>query len=209
MGGILSFVKDLLDEFSEAYKYAELEFYKLKTEVLELMNKAKSKGFGNPDYCEMSIKVVNRLETNVTIQTYYMENNGKVRRFTKKLDLGKLVNIPSVVKARLDKDPEVTIKLTDFEKLYEVEEKDITPSVDFNNLYKFTLKNAKGTPTCKELHIKDNLFYYQVVLVYVYADGQKELRDKYFGLIENLPKEVQDKIESTEERACFIDVTKQ
>ena len=69
------------------------------------------------------------------------------------------------------------------------------------------LKNAKGTPVRKELHIKDNLFYYQVVLVYVYSDGQKELRDKYFGLIENLPQEVQDKIESTEEKACFIDVT--
>lgn len=209
MNGFISLVKDLLDEFSEAYKYAELDFYKLKTEVVELMNKAKAKGYGNPDYCEMSIKVINRLETNVTIQTYYKESNGKVRRFTKKLDLGKLVNIPTVVKTRLDKDPEVTIKLTDFEKLYEVEEKDITSTVDFNNLYKFTLKNAKGTPTRKELHIKDNLFYYQVVLVYVYADGQKELRDKYFGLIENLPQEVQDKIESTEERACFIDVTKQ
>lgn len=207
MNSIVSFVKDLLDEFSEAYKYAELEFFKLKSEVIELINKAKAKGYGNPDYCELSIKVVNRIETNVIIEAYYKDGNGKFRRFTKKIDLGKLVDIPSVVKARLEKDSEVSIKLSDFHKLYEVEEKDITPSVDFKNLETFSLKNAKGMPARKELHIKDNLFYYQVVLVYVYLDGEKELRVKNFGIIENLPKEVLDKIESSEEKACFIDVT--
>ena len=205
--GIISLIKEFLDEFSEAYKYAELEFYKLKTEVIELMNKARAKGYGNPDYCELSIKVVNRMETDVTIQTYYKDDNGKFRRFTKKLDLGKLVNIPSLVNSRLKKDSEVSIKLTDFQKLYEAEEKDITPTVDFKHLYTFSLKNAKGTPVRKELHIKDNLFYYQVVLVYVYSDGEKEIRNKYFGTILNLPTKVMEKIESTEEKAWYIDVT--
>lgn len=204
---IISLIKEFLDELSEAYKYAELEFYKLKTEVIELMNKARAKGYGNPDYCELSIKVVNRMETDVTIQAYYKDGNGKFRRFTKKLDLGKLVNIPSLVNSRLKKDSEVSIKLTDFQKLYEAEEKDITPTVDFKHLHNFSLKNAKGTPVRKELHIKDNLFYYQVVLVYVYSDGEKEIRNKYFGTILNLPTEVMEKIESTEEKACYIDVT--
>ncbi len=203
----VSFVKEFLDEFAEAYKYAELEFYKLKTEVIELMNKARAKGYGNPDYCELSIKLVNRMETDVTIQTYYKDGNGKFRRFTKKLDLGKLVNIPSLVNSRLKKDSEVSIKLTDFQKLYEAEEKDITPTVDFKHLYNFSLKNANGTPVRKELHIIDNLFYYQVVLVYVYSDGEKEIRNKYFGTILNLPTEVMEKIESTEEKACYIVVT--
>lgn len=205
--GFISIVKEFLEEFSEAYKYAELDFYKLKTEVVELMNKAKAKGYGNPDYCEMTIKIVNRMETDVTIQTYYKDGNGKYRRFTKNLDLGNLVNIPNLVNSRLKKDSKVSIKLTDFHKLYEAEEKDITPNVDFKNLYGFTLKNAKDIPARKELHIKDNLFYYQVILVYVYNNGEKEIRNKYFGNITNLPIEVLDKINSTEEKACYMDVT--
>lgn len=207
MQNFISFIKDFLDEFSEAYKYAELDFYKLQTEVVELMNKAKAKGYGNPDYCELTIKVVNRLETDVTIQSYYKDGNGKYRRFTKKLDLGALTNIPTVVKSRLDRESEIKIKLSDFHKLYEVAEKEITPTVDFKHLYSFSLKNAKGVPSRKELHIKDNLFYYQVILVYVYDGGEKEIRNKYFGKILNLPLEIQEKIESTEEKACYIDVT--
>ena len=207
MQNFISFIKEFLDEFSEAYKYAELDFYKLQTEVVELMNKAKAKGYGNPDYCELTIKVVNRLETDVTIQSYYKDGNGKYRRFAKKLDLGALTNIPTVVKSRLDRESEIKIKLSDFHKLYEVTEKEITPTVDFKHLYSFSLKNAKGVPSRKELHIKDNLFYYQVVLVYVYDGGEKEIRNKYFGKILNLPLEIQEKIESTEEKACYIDVT--
>ena len=207
MKSVISLVKEFLDEFSEAYKYAELEFYKLMPEVLELINKAKSKGYGNPDYCELSINVVNRMETGVTIQSYYKENNGKFRRFTKKLDLGALVNIPNIVKKRLEKSSEVSIQLTDFQKLYDVNEKDIIPTVEFKHLYSFTLKGAKATPIRKELHIKDNLFYYQVVLVYVYENGEKEIRNKYFGIIQDLPEEILDKIETTDEKACYIDVT--
>lgn len=207
MQNFISFIKEFLDEFSEAYKYAELDFYKLQTEVVELMNKAKAKGYGNPDYCELTIKVVNRLETDVTIHSYYKDGNGKYRRFTKKLDLGALTNIPTVIKSRLDRESEIKIKLSDFHKLYEVTEKEITPTVDFKHLYSFSLKNAKGVPSRKELHIKDNLFYYQVILVYVYDGGEKEIRNKYFGKILNLPLEIQEKIESTEEKACYIDVT--
>lgn len=207
MKDFFSIVKDFLDEFSEAYKYAELEFYKLMPEVVKLLNKAKSRGYGNPDYCELSIRVVNRMETDVTIQSFYKEDSGKFRRFTKKLDLGALVNIPHVVKARLEKSPEVSIRLTDFQKLYEINEKDIIPVVEFKHLNTFTLKGAKATPIRKELHIKDNLFYYQVILVYVYDNGEKEIRNKYFGVILDLPQEILDKIEMTEEKACYIDVT--
>lgn len=207
MQKIISFVKEFFDEFTEAYKYAELDFYKLMTEVVELMNNAKVKGYGNPDYCELTISVVNRMETDVVIQSYYKDGNGKYRRFMKKLDLGALVNIPYVVKNRLDRESEIKIKLSDFNKLYEVTEKDIIPTVDFKHLYSFSLKNARGVPIRKELHIKDNLFYYQVILVYVYENGEKEIRNKYFGKIVNLPLEIQEKIETAEEKACYIDVT--
>lgn len=207
MGNIISIIKDFLEEFSEAYKYAELDFYKLKSEVLFLMDKAKEKGFDNPDYCEMTIKVVNKTQTKVSIQTYYKVNE-KFRRFSKELDLGILVNIPAVVKNRLKENNEVKIRLTDFDNLYSVNEKDIIPTVEFEHLYHFTLKNAKGTPVRKELHIKDELFYYQVVLVYVYDNGEKnDCRVKNFGNIKNIPQEVISKITSTEEKACFIDVT--
>lgn len=207
MDTIISKIKDFLDEFAAAYKYAELDFYKLKTEVVELIDKAKTKGYGNPDYCEMSIKVVDRFETNVEIQVIYKNGDGKFYRFKKTLDVGKLTNVPSLVKNRLSANGEVAIKLSDFSNLYEIKETSITPTVEFKHLNTFTLKNAENTPVKKELHIKDNLFYYQVVLVYVYANGEKEIRNKYFGNILELPQPIIEKIASTPEHACFLDVT--
>lgn len=201
-----SAIKDFLDEFAEAYKYAELNFYQLKTEVVELLDKAKSKGYGNPDYCEMSIQVVDRFETDVTIQLIYKGKEGKFHRFKKKLDLGKLTNIPNVVRTRLANTGEATIKLSDYQNLYMVRESNIVDNVDFKHLYAFSLKNARGIPAHKELHIKDELFYYQVSLVYVYNDGDKEVRNKYFGTILNMPTEVQEKIAASEDKACYLNI---
>jgi hypothetical protein len=48
------------------------------------------------------------------------------------------------------------------------------------------------------------LFYYKVVLVYVYENGEKEMRIKHFGNIIDMPEEVAAKIASNEDKACFI-----
>lgn len=204
MSNLFSFIKDVIEEFSVAYKYAELDFYKLKTDVISLINNAKNKGYGNPDFCSMQIKVISKIETSVIIEAYYKKVNGKYQKFTKTLDIGKLTNVPQLVGERLTTAGEVAIKLTDFINLYSVKEDDIIPTVEFKNLYGFSLKNAKGVPTRKELHIKDELFYYKVVLVYVYENGEKEMRIKHFGNIIDMPEEVAAKIASNEDKACFI-----
>lgn len=204
MSNLFSFIKDVIEEFSVAYKYAELDFYKLKTDVISLINNAKNKGYGNPDFCSMQIKVISKIETSVIIEAYYKKVNGKYQKFTKTLDIGKLTNVPQLVGERLTTAGEVAIKLTDFINLYSVREDDIIPTVEFKNLYGFSLKNAKGVPTRKELHIKDELFYYKVVLVYVYENGEKEMRIKHLGNIIDMPEEVVAKIASNEDKACFI-----
>lgn len=71
MGEIFSFIKDVFEVFADAYKYAELDFFKLKTEVLTLIHKANAKGYGTPDYASLSIKVESRIETTVVIEIYY------------------------------------------------------------------------------------------------------------------------------------------
>lgn len=204
MSNLFSFIKDVIEEFSVAYKYAELDFYKLKSDVISLINNAKNKGYGNPDFCSMQIKVISKIETSVIIEAYYKKVNGKYQKFTKTLDIGKLTNVPQLVSERLTSVGEVAIKLTDFINLYSVKEDDIIPTVEFKNLYGFSLKNAKGVPARKELHIKDELFYYKVVLVYVYENGEKEMRIKHFGNILDMPEEVATKITSSEDKACFI-----
>lgn len=207
MGEIFSFIKDVLEVVTDAYKYAELDFYKLKTEVLSLINKAQNKGYGYPDYGSLSIKVVNRYETTVVIESYYNKGNGKFQKFKKTLDLGMLKNIPVSVKERLNRNGEVSIKLSDFDNLGRVSEKETTPSVDFERIYRSTITNAKAVPNKKELHITDELFYYKVSMVYVYDNGDEEIRTKYYGYINNIPKEVADKIASDEDKSCYIDVT--
>lgn len=207
MSEIFSFIKDVLEVVTDAYKYAELDFYKLKTEVLSLINKAQNKGYGYPDYGSLSIKVVNRYETTVVIEAYYNKGNGKFQKFKKTLDLGMLKNIPVSVKERLNRFGEVVIKLSDFKNLSTVSEKEIISNVEFKSIYKGTMTNAKAIPNKKELHITDELFYYKVSLVYVYDNGEKEIRTKYYGYINNIPKEVADKIALDEDKSCYIDVT--
>lgn len=204
MSNLFSFIKEVIEEFSIAYKYAELDFYKLKSDVISLIDNAKSKGYGNPDYCSMQIKVINKIETSIVIEAYYKKFNGKYQKFTKTLDIGKLVGVPQLVNERLNSVGEVCVKLNDFMNLYSVKEDDIVPSIEFKNLYGFSIKHAKDIPTRKELHIKDELFYYTVVLVYIYENGEKEMRIKHFGNILKLPEEVALKIASSEENACFI-----
>lgn len=207
MSELFSFIKDVFEVFADAYKYAELDFFKLKTEVLSLIKKAKSHGYGMPDYASLYIKVENRYETIAVIEIYYNKGNGKFQKFKKTIDLGVLTNIPQTIKERLDRDGEVAIKLSDFNNMISVVENDIVPNVEFKHLYSFSLKNAKGVPAKKELHITDELFYYKVVLVYIYENGEKELRVKYFGQIVGLPEEVINKITTNEEKSCYIDVT--
>lgn len=207
MSELFSFIKDAFEVFADAYKYAELDFYKLKSEIIALLSKAKNKGYGTPDYCSLSIDVVNKYETTVVIEAYYNKTNGKYQKFKKTLDLGSLTNIPRIVKDRLDKVGNVSIKLSDFNNLYTISENDIIPTIEFKLLYNFSLRNAKSTPVKKELHITDELFYYKIILVYVYETGEKEMRVKYFGNIQGIPSEIIDKISSNEDKSCFIDVT--
>ena len=207
MSELFSFIKEIFEVVADCYKYAELDFYKLKSEVVSQLDKAKNRGYGMPDYGSLSIKVKSRIETSVLIETYYNKGNGKYQKFKKTLDLGELTNIPSVVKSRLDRTGEVDIKLSDFNNLYSLNERDIINTVDFKNLYNFTLKNAKGIPVKKELHITDELFYYKVVLVYVYENEPKEIRIRKFDTFSMNPVEVIEKIASNEDKSCFLDVT--
>lgn len=207
MQNLLSFLKECLDAFQVAYKYAELDFFKLRGEITSLLDKARAKGYGNPDYCEMNIQIKSSFETDVTIQSFYKGNNGKYYRFKKNLDLGKLTNIPHIINNRIKNEKEVTIKLTDFQNLYTIGDDEITPIGDFKRLHIFTFKDAKGTPTSKEMLIKDELFYYMVKCSYIYDNGEKETRIKYYGTIQNLPQDIIDKINYDSEKECIINIT--
>lgn len=209
MNKILDFFKDCLEAFSEAYKYAELDFYKLRNEVISLLDKARSKGYTDPAYCELSIEIRDAYETAVQIQTFY-KKNGKFFRFKKELDLGKLVNIPYVVKQRLIAENKITIKLSDFQNLYSVRDADIMPSVEFdylrNNAHIGGDRKSVG-PIKAILSITDELFYYVVELTCTYEDNKIETRRKYFANIKNIPADVQNTILSSEDKTCILDVT--
>ena len=40
-------IGNFLEAFADAYKYAELDFYKIRSEVLTLLNRARAKGYEN------------------------------------------------------------------------------------------------------------------------------------------------------------------
>lgn len=204
---ILEIFKNSLEAFSDAYKYSEFDFYKLKGEIIRLLGDANAKGYDNPAYCDLSINVKSAFETDVIIQVFYRNTDGRFYRFKRILDIGKLVNIPHVVVNELGGKKEIIIKLSDLYKLYEVKEEDIIPTVDFNNLYIFSFKNAKFQPKRKEVYIHDELFYYIAEVSYIYDHGERETRRKYYGKILNLPKDIIDKISSSEDHSCLLDVT--
>lgn len=204
--GIRSMFKDCLEAFAEAYKYAEFDFYKIKTEVINLLKVANGKGYSDPMYCEVAIDIVNKHQTDVLIQLIY-NAEGKYIRFKKSLDLGSLVNIPLVVKNRLDQDSKVTFKIDDIQGLYVISESDIKSSVEFKSLENFTFTNVAEIPNQKILTIKDELFYYTVECTYVFEGGRKETRKKYYAEIRNIPTEIIDRIINSDEYQCSLDVT--
>lgn len=116
-------------------------------------------------------------------------------------------NVPTNVRKRLDVEKELTIRLSDLDSFKSVRQDEIIPSVLFSNLYNFKLKDVTETPQKKELHITDNLFYYKVVFVYKYDNGVTNTKVKFFGHIEELPSEINEKILSNDDRSCFLDVT--
>lgn len=207
MQRLFSFLKECLDAFQVAYKYAELDFFKLRGEVTTLLDKARSKGYGNPDYCEMRIQIVDSFQTIVSIQSFYKGNNGKFYRFKSDLDLGKLTNVPYIVQSQLRMNEEVTIRLTDFNNLYSIGDNEIIPVGDFKRIHIFTFKDALSVPVRKEIFIRDDLFYYTVKCSYIYENGEKETRVKYYGSILNLPQDIIDNISNDSEKECVIDVT--
>ena len=207
MKRLLSIIADVIDEITSAYKYAEYDFYKLITDVSSLLDQASSKGYKNPDACSLTIKVVNKLITTVIIDSYYKKNNGKYQKFSKRLDIGTLINVPTNVRERLETENELIIKLSDLDTFRSVKQEEIVPSVLFSNLYNFKLKDVTEIPQKKELHITDSLFYYKVVFVYKYDNGVIKSKVKLFGHIEDLPSEINEKILSNDDRSCFLDVT--
>lgn len=206
MNRILEKLNDVLEAFAEAYKYAELDFYKVKSEVVTLMDKARGKGYDYPAYCELKIEIINNFETDVTIQNIY-KRDGKFFRFKKTIDVGKLVNIPHVVRKKLEQDHSITIKLEDFQNLYAVNENEIKSTVAFKSLETFTFKGVSDTPVQKTLTIQDELFYYSVLATYVFADGSKKSSKKYYGDIIGLPENLISEISQSEELKCTIDVS--
>lgn len=202
---IREFINSFLSAWDEAYKYAELDFYKLRNEVMSLLDRARSKGYTNPDYCELRIHVVNSFETDVFIEAYY-NRDGKFFRFKKNLDLGKLVSVPYTIASELNRKGEVSVKLSDFQTLYSIKDEAIIPKGDFRRIYSFTFTGVNVQPVSKELSIKDELFYYQVDCSYIYNDGHKETRTKYYGYIANLPEDVKNEILTSEDHSCRMSV---
>ncbi|MDD5791005.1 MAG: hypothetical protein PUD22_00275 [Erysipelotrichaceae bacterium] len=199
-------IRSILDAFAEAYKYAEFDFYKIKTEVINLLKVANEKGYSTPMYCEVAIDVINKHRTDVLIQLIY-NKEGKYIRFKKNLDLGMIVNIPIVVKNRLDQESKVTFKIEDIQGLYVIAESDIKTSIEYKSLETFKFTNIKEEPIQKILTIKDDLFYYTVECVCAFDDGRKETRKKYYAEIRNLPIEVINKILASDDYQCSLDVT--
>lgn len=202
---IREFLSNFLSVWDEAFKYAELDFYKLRNEIMSLLDRARSKGYANPDYCELQIHVVNSYETDVSIEAYYNRNR-KFFRFKKNLDLGKLINVPYTIASELSRKGEVSIKLSDFQTLYSIRDETIIPKGDFRRIHSFTFSGVSVQPMSKELSIKDELFFYQVDCSYIYQDGHRETRTKYYGYISNIPEDVKNVILTSEEHLCKMTV---
>lgn len=207
MNKLFTLLSEIIEEFSSAYKYAEYDFYELISDMTVLLENANAKGYDNPDICSLTINVANKLMTTVTIDAYYKKENGKYQKFSKKLEIGTLTNVPANVNNRLKTEKEIVVKLTDINSFKSIKLSDIIPIIQFDNLCNFKLEDAVAVPDKKELHITDNLFYYKVVLVYKYQDGKKDTKIKYFGNIAMLPSEIIDKISSSDDHSCYIDVT--
>ena len=207
-----SFFANLKDEYLFALKYAELEFFKLKDEIVDLLKVADSKGYSNPEYGSIEIEVIDSLQTTVCIDLYFKKVNHYAQKFSKKLDVGKLIFIPGIIEGKIIRDKKVKIELdmNDMHSIYMVSSKNIWSTNTFKELVNFKFKNEERIPVYKEVSIKDELFYYIVDVTCYYDEKRnvKETRRRYVGYIKNIPADVLLSINDDPDRKVTLDVTK-
>lgn len=205
----MNFLKELADIYRTAMKYSEYECYKIKDDIVKLLNTANEKGYSNPIASELSVKVKSKHQTIVEIDIYFNGRIKKYQKFSTTLDLGKLIHIPLNISNRLNKTGEakVTLNTNDFNSLFVVATSQIRPEDDFENLKHVTIRDTMQIPVQKQLRIKDNLLYYEVEGIYVFRDGSSCSRKLYIGYIKNLPSQVQDGILNNPNMEVIMDVT--
>lgn len=211
---IIDLFKEFYEAYSDALRYAEYEFYKLKDDIVNLLRQANSRGYNNPDYCQLTIDVKNSNQTIVKIELYFKKSGSKVQRFSRTLDLGSLVLVPELIKEKLKREHFLTIELdvNDLRSIYGISTSEITAQERFENLERFNFKGIQRKATRKELSIKDDLFYYTVEATCYYNDDsfggeQKETKRRYFGYIKNMPPSVLKIISSDPDHVVVLDVT--
>lgn len=206
---IKNLFKELAEVYKSALKYSEYECYKIKDDIVNLLNTANGKGFSNPIASGLSIKIINKRQTIVDIDIYFNGRTAKYQKFSTSLDLGKLIYVPLNISTRLNRSGEakVTLDTNDFSSLFVVATSQIRPEDDFENLKNVTIRDTMQIPIQKQLRIKDKLLYYEVEGLYVFRDGSSCSSKLYIGYIKNLPSQVQDKILNNPNMEVILDVT--
>ena len=209
MEKILNELMEFVNSIKTAVNHAEYECYKLKDDIVQLLQTANERGFNNPVKSELTIKYVNRDQTVVVIELFFNGTVERYKKFTKTLDLGTLICVPVGIKNRLKRDKQVKVVLDtdDFNSLFLVSTNDIRREDDYTKLSQVKLRDETMEPTQKLLRIKDRLFFYEVEGIYVFSNGSRRSRKLYIGEINNMPPQVVSKLLSDPDLEVTIDVT--
>ena len=201
--------KEIRDVFKSALEHSEYECYKIKDDIVKLLNIANEQGYSNPIQSELSIKIVDKYQTIVRIDIYFDGRIERYQKFSTTLDLGRLIYVPLSISHRLTSSGEVKIALdtNDFNSLFVISTSQIRPEDDFEKLKKVTIRDVVQQPIQKQLKIKDRLFYYEVEGIYIFNDKSRCSRKLYIGHIKNIPSQVQDRIINDPDLEVIIDVT--
>ena len=200
------------DIIKDAFKHASFDFYKFRDEINDLIKEGKKRGYDDLGYCDLKISALTGGECEAEIRLYYRtDRTDKFYQLTRKLELGEIVNIPDKIDMVLRKDKAVQIKIDNILGLMSSADEKVRPPFPFEKLYSSSKKIEENfkfetTPIERRIKIQDELFFMRVIFIYVFDDGKTQSKTFCLAKIINLPDEIKEKIDSSEDNTCIISV---
>lgn len=184
---------NLFRNIKAALNYANYDFYKLKSEIVDLVKRGREQGLDNPDYCKLTVKnsSIGR-DYPVYIDLYYKTGDNEVMHLPQELLIGIFSTIPSTIKSVLSSKGYVEIKINNLAELCISATEEVSKPIKFESITGF---GSNTQPlTSRKVTIKDEIFAYRVIYSYSTPTKCENIKVVTYSDILGMPTDVINKL---------------
>lgn len=182
----------IIDLFKESIKYANYDFFKLKEEIIALIQIGRGQGLNNPDYCSITVKNSSRnIDYPVTIDLYYKTGEQEAMHLPKSFIVGTFKSIPGRIKQMILQNGFVEIRIENLLELSLSIHDSVASPINFDSITGFAPQDSYKS---RSVIIKDDIFTYKVTFSYILSDGSTRSKSISYSDIIGLPSDIYAKM---------------